>query len=100
MEADPTFDPPWQEIEAGHWRRTCRCWAEDLYEQLAEPRKRQDPYDPSTFQHAPQCEHRNVTDPTIVKAILRVLDREDYWYVQCGTCDIGWQVAYFAAASA
>jgi hypothetical protein len=37
-----------------------------------------------------------VTDPTIVKAILRVHDREDYW-VECSTCEYGWQVAYYAA---
>ena len=38
-----------------------------------------------------------MTDPTIVKAILTVHERENYWYVQCRTCDCGWQVPYFAA---
>jgi hypothetical protein len=43
---------------------------------------------------------RGTTDPTIVKAILRVQDREGYWWVECAACDHGWQVAYFAAESA
>jgi hypothetical protein len=55
--------------------------------------------DPSTFAHAPQCEHRDVTEPSIVKALLTVLEREDYWYVQCGSCETGWQVPHYAAQS-
>jgi hypothetical protein len=95
--ADPGYQPPWQEVEEGHWRRVCQCWSEDVYEPRADPRTRLDPLDPSTFGHAPQCEHRHTTDPTIVKAILSVQDRENYWYVQCSTCDCGWQVPYYAA---
>ena len=97
--ADPGFEPEWQEIEEGHWRRTCQCWAEDRYEPSAFTRTRLDPYDPSTFAHAPQCEHRDLTEPSIVRALLTVTEREDYWYVVCGTCAIGWQTPFYAADS-
>ena len=33
-----------------------------------------------------------MTDVVIIKAILTVHEREDYWYVQCSTCEGGWQV--------
>jgi hypothetical protein len=38
--ADPGFEPEWQEIEEGHWRRTCQCHAEDIYEPRADTRTR------------------------------------------------------------
>jgi hypothetical protein len=38
-----------------------------------------------------------VTDVVIIKAILTVHERENYWYVQCTTCDGGWQVPYYVA---
>ena len=38
-------------------------------------------------------------NPTIVKAILRVLDREDYWWVECSTFEGGWQVPHYTAQS-
>lgn len=44
-------------------------------------------------------EHRDVTDPVLLRAILRVHDREGYWWVECGTCDYGWQVPHYAAES-
>jgi hypothetical protein len=53
--------------------------------------------DPSTFRHLGGCEHRDVTDVVAIKAILTVHEREDYWYVQCSTCEGGWQVPYHAA---
>jgi hypothetical protein len=31
---------------------------------------------------------------------LTVHERENYWYVQCSTCDGGWQVLHYAAESA
>jgi hypothetical protein len=82
--ADPGFEPEWQEIEEGHWRRTCQCYSEDRYEPRADTRTWLDPMNPSsTFAHFPACEHRGTTDPVIVKAILTVLQRGTYWYVQC-----------------
>ena len=53
--------------------------------------------DPATFRHGGECEHRDTTDPTIVKAILRFHDRDGYWWVECATCEYGWQVPYYAA---
>ena len=98
--ADPDYEPPWQEIEEGHWRRICQCYSDDRYEPRADSRTRLDPMDPSTFRHFGECKHRDVTDPDIVEAILSVLVRENYWYVQCHTCTSGWQVPFYARESA
>jgi hypothetical protein len=81
VKSDPGFEPQWQEIEEGHWRRICQCRPEDIYEPRVDTRTRLNPLDPSTFRHAPECEHRDTTDPVIVKAILSVLERETYWFV-------------------
>ena len=96
--ADPGFQPEWQEIEEGHWQRICQCYTEDRWEPRANMRTRLDPYDPSTFSHFPSCEHRDVTDPHIVKALLTVRERENYWYVLCGSCETGWQTPFYAEA--
>jgi hypothetical protein len=56
--ADPGFQPEWQGIEEGHWRRICQCWSEDIYEPRVDPRTRLDPLDPATFRHGGACEHR------------------------------------------
>ena len=96
---DPGFQPEWQEIEDGHWTRICQCYAEDMYEPSVDTRTRLDPLDPSTFRHGGGCEHRDTTDLTIVKAIVRVHDRDGYWWVECSTCEYGWQVPYYAAES-
>ena len=44
-------------------------------------------------------EHRGVTDPAIVRALLTVVERETYWAVTCGTCQHVWQVAFYTAES-
>jgi hypothetical protein len=80
-------------------RRTCQCYSEDIYEPRVDTRTRLNPLDSATFRHGGGCEHRHTTDPTIVKAILRVHDREGYWWVECSTCAHGWQVPYYAAES-
>jgi hypothetical protein len=95
--ADPDFEPEWQGLDEGHWRRICQCHAEDRWEPRADTRTRLDPLDPSTFAHFPACKHRDVVDPVIVEAILTVLERETYWYVQCSTCACGWQVPFYTA---
>jgi hypothetical protein len=41
-----------------------------------------------------------VTDPGIVRALLTVTQREDYWAVHCGTCAAIWQTPFYAAESA
>jgi hypothetical protein len=97
LAADPNVEIPWQEVETGHWVAECQCGKEHQHEPPADRRVRLDPYDPSTFGHAPACEHRDVTDPSILRAILRVHDRDGYWWVECAACDCGWQVPYYAA---
>ena len=59
-----------------------------------------DPYDPSTFRHAGQCERRSTSDPALLRAILKVRDGAGggYWWVECATCECGWQVPYYAVA--
>jgi hypothetical protein len=61
-------------------------------------RVRLDLYDPSTFHHSGQCEHRSTADPTLLRAILKVRDGAGggYWWVECGACDTGWQVPHYA----
>jgi hypothetical protein len=53
---------------------------------------------PSTFRHAPQCEHQGATDPVLLRAILKVIDRAggDYWWVECSACDCAWQFPHYA----
>jgi hypothetical protein len=64
-------------------------------------RTRLDPLDPATFRHAPQCEHRDTTDPDLVRVILRVQEGggEGYWWVTCGICEHGWQIPHYAASA-
>ena len=94
--ADPTVQIQWSEVETGHWRAVCQCGSEDVYEET-DRRVRRDPYDPSTFRHAGQCEHRDTTAPDLLRAILRVRDGVGggYWWVQCATCEHGWQVPHY-----
>jgi hypothetical protein len=99
LNSDPGFEPEWQEVKEGHWRRICQCWSEDIYEPRVDTRTRLDPLDPSTFRHGGGCEHRHTTDPAIVEAILRVHDRDGYWWVECLTCAYGWQTPFYAAES-
>ena len=96
LKADHTVQIQWSEVENGHWRAVCQCGSEDVHEE-ADRRVRLDPYDPSTFRHAGQCEHRDTTDPALLRAILRVRDGVDggYWWVQCATCEHGWQVPHY-----
>jgi len=99
--ADPTVSIEWSELERGHWRAVCQCGIEDYYEP-ADRGVRLDPYDPSTFRHAGQCEHRSTSDPALLRAILKVRDGAggDYWWVECGACDITWQVPHYAESVA
>ena len=64
---------------------------------------RLDPLDPSTGRHFGQCEHRDTTDPALLRVLLKVrdvaFDGGDYWYVTCGACEAEWQVPHYAAAS-
>jgi len=65
--ADPTVSIEWSELQGGHWRAVCHCGSEDVYEEPADRRVRLDPYDPSIFRHAGQCEHRYTSDPALLR---------------------------------
>jgi hypothetical protein len=47
--------------------RSAIAGAEDVYEE-SDRRVRLDPYDPSTFRHAGQCEHRYTSDPALLRS--------------------------------
>ena len=89
--ADPGFQPEWAGDRRGPLaanlpmleRRHLRATRRHAYSAH--------PLHPVTFRHGPSCEHREVGDPGIVRAILRVYDREGHWWVECLTCAYGWQ---------
>jgi hypothetical protein len=74
VKADPGVEISWSEIEGGHCRAVCQCGAEDRYEEPVARGARLDPYDPSTSSHAGACEHRDTTDPALLRAILKIQD--------------------------
>jgi hypothetical protein len=45
-----------------------------------------------------QCEYVSETDPAVLKVLLKVKDGSGggYWWVECGSCECGWQVPYYA----
>jgi hypothetical protein len=89
---DPDFVPEWQLIDEGKWQRSCQCTTETAYERPGVPKI--DPYDPATFRHAPQCDYRGETNPSLVRTILSVRPGLEggYWWVTCGHCQISWPV--------
>jgi hypothetical protein len=99
VKVDPDVQIEWLEVETGHWEARCQCGAEYFHDPFADDlgRVRLDPYDPSTFRHAGQCEHRETDDPVLLKAILKVRDGVGggYWWVECATCEHGWQVPHY-----
>jgi hypothetical protein len=54
--------------------------------------------DPKTSRHAGECEFVSETDTAVLKFLLKVKDGAggSYWWVECGACDTGWQVPYYA----
>jgi hypothetical protein len=98
LRADASVRPVWNQIERGLWKRECVCSFEYWHEPVPEDR-RQDPYDPRTFRHAGQSEHRDTTDPALVKLILNVKPGTGgaYWWVTCQACAISWQTPYEVA---
>ena len=96
VKADPGVEIPWQEIETGLWIAECVCGKEYKRSALADGRVRLDPLDPSTFRHSGGCEQRDVTDPAILRATLRVQEREGYWWVENSMCPCCWQTLYLA----
>jgi hypothetical protein len=72
----------------------CQCGKEYHRESPTDGRARLDPLDPSTFRHVPACDQRDITDPAIIRATLRVQDSEGYWWVESGMCACCWQTPF------
>jgi hypothetical protein len=98
VKVTPNVKIHWSEIERGCWEAVCTCGKQYYYDPATQP-PRQDPLDPSTFRHAPQCEHREATDPATIRLILDVKDglEPGYWWVTCRACQTSWQVLHHAA---
>lgn len=96
VRADPGFEPLWQEVEEGHWRRECQCGAEDYRESPPDRRVRLDPLDPATSRHLGQCQYASETDPAVIRLALRVKPGlgEGYDWVECIGCEVGWQLPH------
>jgi hypothetical protein len=54
--------------------------------------------DAKTSRHMGECEFAAETDPAVLWVILKVKDGAGggYWWVECGSCEAGWQVAHYA----
>jgi hypothetical protein len=48
------------------------------------------------MRHLPQCEFRGTTDPAVLRVVLKAIEKDGYWWVECGACDTAWQVPYYA----
>jgi hypothetical protein len=96
LAADPTVEIQWNETRTGHWEARCQCGVEYLDEPAANDRFRLDPLDPKTGHHAPQCEFASETNSATLKVLLKARERDGYWWVECGSCEAGWQVPFFA----
>lgn len=72
--------------------------SEDVHEEPADRRVRLDPLDAKTAGHVGECEFRFETEPSVLKLVLKVKDGAggNYWWVECGASDAGWQVPYVA----
>jgi hypothetical protein len=77
VKADSDVEIPWSRLEYGRWRRECVCGAEGWQEPTPN-RVRQDPYDPATMRQLPQCEFKDVSDPSILKALVKVTPKDGY----------------------
>lgn len=96
MRADPTAEIKWSEVEMGLWVAECVC-RKEYHRDPAVPQVRQDPRDPKTARHAPQCELAQETEPGVLKLALKATERDGYWWTECSACEYGWQVLFYAA---
>lgn len=69
----------------------------ESWQEPAPRRVRLDPYDRSTMRHLGECEFKDVSDSSILKALLKVTPKDGYSWVECGACSGGWQVLDYAA---
>ena len=96
VKADPTVEIPWSYLGEGLWKAECVCTAEYFREPTTDNRVRLNPFDPATARHFGQCEYVAETDAAVLRVLLKVTDKGDYDWVECGACDSGWQVAHYA----
>ena len=96
VKADPGVGIPWNYEGGGLWKAECVCTAEYFREPITDNRVRLDPFDPATARHFGQCEYVSETDPAVIKVLLKVTDKGDYDWVECGGCGSGWQVPHYA----
>jgi hypothetical protein len=99
VKVDPGVELPWSRLEYGLWKRECVC-SYETWQEPASSRVRLDPYDPKTARHMGACEYKGVTDPDVIKVLLRVTEKDSYWWVECAGCEGGWQVPFYAQESA
>jgi hypothetical protein len=91
----------WSKLERGHWRAVCQCgWR--ITTSPIDDRVRSDPLDAKTSRHAGECEFASETDPAVLRVILKFKDSAggEYWWVECGTCECGWQIPRYAESAA
>ena len=86
---EPDLRPEWSHLGNGYWRRECACSFEAITEPIVDDRLRLDPYDPKTSRHLGQCEYINTADAAVTKVLLKVTDKGDYDWVECGSCGAG-----------
>lgn len=98
LAADPSVEIQWSEVESGRWVAVCSCGEQVWYGPRVDERDRQDPLDPKTSRHAPQCAYAAEADPDLLKVLLKVRDGQGsgYWWVECGSCAWAWQVPFYA----
>lgn len=96
LRADPGVVIPWNEVRAGYWEARCVCGVEGWHAPDAARVRRNDPYDPATARHLGQCEFVGETDAAMLRVLLKVTYKGDYDWIECGSCDAGWQVAHYA----
>jgi len=99
VHADPGVQIPWSEIRRGVWEARCVCGVQNHHDPVTDDRVRLNPLDPKTSRHAGQCEFNGVTDPAMLRAVLRVTRKDGYDWAECNGCDIGWQVAHLAESA-
>jgi hypothetical protein len=97
--ADPGVKIPWSEIRRGVWEARCSCGVEHYYDPVADGREKLDPLDPATARHGGGCVLRDASDPALVRAALKVTEKDGYWWVECNACEFAWQVPFFAPES-
>ena len=92
---DPGVQIPWSEIRRGAWEAVCVCGKQYHHEPVVDDSVRNDPLKIG-HRGAPQCELHGDTDPAVLQHALKAIEKDGYWWVQCGACDTAWQVPYYA----